>query len=607
MGWGYGLHTGWATPQTAVPVYETLLEKAPKSSVSYSFLGTACCLAGQWQQAVTALDKSSNLPGGEGRPNAVFLAIAHQQLGNRPEAIRHYFRAVEWMAKTRLDVIGSRWNYLRKYYLGATQVLGVKAKGFKRDVPLTGSQISAVAVQTSSAGAGDSADNIANGAGLFDQDLDGLQEHDETAEAMWLSSEEDTAAWVEFDLAEVHDLGSILLWNYNETGRTQRGIKQADISVWTSQAGWQKVFDDIEFAEAEGSFDYDEPDQIILHGVRAQKVRLDDLVSFENDRHVGLSEIQFFNTRGPEAVRPYPPDGADIGTPPEVSLSWTPGIGVKAHRVYFGPDPVNLNDMGRFEVNGDYKVRLPELQKSQTYWWRIDAEKPGGSIVEGKLLSFLTGQLIGHWRFDRAEGDIAFDSSGRKMHGKLTGDSHIISDAEKGNVLSLDGEGDYVYIGNDSSLDLPNSMTLAAWIKANPSDELAYDIVSKGAGCWRLFQNVQTGRLEFYCCGLHVPKRDHYYTIFGRTNLIDGKWHHIACTYDGRSMTIYIDGRLERTAAASGVVNPRTWPVLIGASPSAIGSGCEFRGLIDDVRIYSYALNKEEIATLSVKHDSVQE
>ncbi|MHC4434906.1 MAG: LamG-like jellyroll fold domain-containing protein, partial [Planctomycetota bacterium] len=596
-GWAFALQWDWVTPETAVPVYETLPEGSPPGSFWLHFIGTAHCLAGQWEKAVTALNESSKLPSSGLVTNAIFLAIAYEQLGNRPEAIRHYRRAQEWMARTRLDVIGSRWNYLRKFYLRATQLLGVRAKGFRRDTLIAGEHIPVTKVHASDTQTDTEAALIVNGTGLADQDNDGLLEHHETSNTMWLNRQQDTKSWLEFDFGEVYELGCMWLWNYNEKGQTRRGVRQADISIWTPTTGWQKVLDDFEFAEAEGSFDYDEPDRVQLDGLKAQKVRLDDLVSFGNDHHVGLSEVQFFRRRGPEAVRLYPADGADIGTPPDAALRWTPGVGIRAHEVYLGTEPNSLAHKGRFEANHTSQVPLPELQRNQTYWWRIDAEKPDGSIVEGQTQHFMTGQMIGRWHFDQADGKTAVDSSGNGLDGTLVGDACIVQDPVRGSVLSLDGDGDYVDCGSDPLLRLTNSMTVAAWIKVGDLDGVYPDIVSNGEGGWRLRLDIWEDSLSFYCCGLHIPQADAYYTIVARLNRNDGQWHHVAGVYDGWSISIYVDGKCSKSTAATGTMTARTWPVLIGANPSA---GHEWEGLIDDVRIYSYALGGDEIRELYV-------
>jgi hypothetical protein len=163
----------------------------------------------------------------------------------------------------------------------------------------------------------------------------------------------------------VYELGSIIVWNYNVRDLTKRGIKRADISIWTQDGGWQKIFDDFEFAEAEGSFDYDEPTLVKLDGVKVQKVRFDDLANLGDEEYIGLSEVRFFQSWGPEAIKPSPADGADIGVPLEAKLSWTPGVGVEAHKVYFGADADSLKYIGRFEIGESSEVKLPGLEKRQ--------------------------------------------------------------------------------------------------------------------------------------------------------------------------------------------------------------------------------------------------
>lgn len=205
--------------------------------------------------------------------------------------------------------------------------------------------------------------------------------------------------------------------------------------------------------------------------------------------------------------------------------------------------------------------------------------------------------MIGWWQFDKTDGKTVFDSSGIRLDGKLVGDAHIISDPERGNVLSLDGDGDYMYVANNPLLNFVNSMTLAAWMKAGSSDKLYHDIFSKGEGCWRLGLDAWLYSY-FYCCGLQIHKAEAFYTIAARADWKDGKWHHVAGVYDGKTMSIYIDGQIYKSAAAAGVMNTRTWPVLIGANPSVIEGERDWNGLIDDARIYSYALSEDEIKAI---------
>ena len=111
---------------------------------------------------------------------------------------------------------------------------------------------------------------------------------------MWLSEKGQTSGWLEFDFGQTRMLDQMHVWNYNAKNRTFRGLKQADISVWTEQSGWRKVLDDYTFAEGEGTGDYDEPIQVKLEGIEAQKMKFDELVNFGDLQYVGLSKVQFF-------------------------------------------------------------------------------------------------------------------------------------------------------------------------------------------------------------------------------------------------------------------------------------------------------------------------
>lgn len=61
-----------------------------------------------------------------------------------------------------------------------------------------------------------------------------------------------------------------------------------------------------------------------LDGIKAQKVRLDDLASFGDADFVGLSKVQVFASLGPQAVWPSPADGDVVGEPNPPALLSSP-------------------------------------------------------------------------------------------------------------------------------------------------------------------------------------------------------------------------------------------------------------------------------------------
>ena len=583
-------------PEIAVELFRKANEIRPENWDLLRGLGIACYQAGRWEEAITALTKATKLPNRENGRSFLFLSMANWQSGNKDAAVNQYNKAVEKILKSNIDIAPPSFSNLYSNYLEAAALLGVKIKEFYRKEPLIGKQIQPVKARADSSHLDMTVERIVDGTGLADAEKDGLLEHGERSENMWLSEQGRMRGQVEFELGRLYELGSILVWNYNERGHTKRGIKTADISVWTADAGWQKIFDDFEFAEAEGSFDYDEPTLLRFDGVKAQKVRFDDIANLGDEEHVGLSEVRFFQRRGPAAIRPYPADGAEIGIPMEAKLSWTPGVGVKAYRVFFGTNPDSLKYIGRFEAGDRSEVKLPRLEKRQRYWWQADAEKSDGSMIKGNLWSFSTGRMVGWWRFDGIEDHITVDSSGSGLNGKLIGDAQIISDPQRGSVLSLDGDGDYVDCGNNPAFDITNSITVAAWVNIDTVPTVWTGIVTKGDSAWRL--------------STYYDQRKFHFAVTYDLNFVNGgtevtahEWHHVCGTYDGANIRLYVDGveDPESPVAYNGNIDTNSWEVLIGENTQFPGH--EWNGLIDDVRIYSYALSEVEVKEVYAGRD----
>jgi hypothetical protein len=70
-------------------------------------------------------------------------------------------------------------------------------------------------------------------------------------------------------------------------------------------------------------------------------------------------------------------------------------------------------------------------------------------------------------------------------------------------------------------------------------------------------------------------------------------WTHVAATYDGATAVIYVDGFEVASESASETFKESDW--LIGSQRAAD----TFGGLIDDVRVYDYALSATEVEALA--------
>ena len=76
---------------------------------------------------------------------------------------------------------------------------------------------------------------------------------------------------------------------------------------------------------------------------------------------------------------------------------------------------------------------------------------------------------------------------------------------------------------------------------------------------------------------------------------------HVAATYDGTTIKLYINGVQEGASLAGpAAIGTNTLPLGLGAQPTAPAAAF-YNGLLDDARIYPTALSATEIADLVIR------
>jgi subtilisin family serine protease len=312
---------------------------------------------------------------------------------------------------------------------------------------------------------------------------------------------------------------------------------------------------------------------------------------------------------GNKAFAPYPADGA-INVDPNVVLSWTSGKDTISHDVYFGTDYYDVNDANTLsdEYKGNYDVNSFDpcgLDLETTYYWRID-EVTNSNTYKGDVWSFTTRSelipgCVGWWKFDEGSGTIAYDSAGTN-HGDVLGATWTTGQIN--GALSFDGVDDYVnVIDTDDSLDIEDSLTIAAWVKLNDLSEIYFIVTKQPTGTSRtnypgnyVFRTTPSdGYLQLY---YQTGTGDNQISKHTSTSGIGaGAWNYVSVTLvEGGNVSFYIDGSPAGTVPQVGVFG------LINDEPVRIGTRKDgwsyFDGIIDDVKIFNIALSASEIQQL---------
>ncbi len=199
--------------------------------------------------------------------------------------------------------------------------------------------------------------------------------------------------------------------------------------------------------------------------------------------------------------------------------------------------------------------------------------------------------LVAAYNFDEGSGIGTTDASNNGNHGALSGPTWSTA-GRYGGALSFDGVDDRVVVNDADSLDLTTRVTLEAWVRPTLASGAWRTVIAKNAGttlAYTLYGNRNTNvpAVEFHN-GTRLR------AVNGTAQLPLNAWSHLAATYDGETLRLYVNGAQVGQLASAGSIVTSTGALWIGGN--SVWSEW-FAGLIDDVRIYNRVLTPAEIQT----------
>jgi len=213
----------------------------------------------------------------------------------------------------------------------------------------------------------------------------------------------------------------------------------------------------------------------------------------------------------------------------------------------------------------------------------------------GLTASRFENNVTGYWHFDEGTGTSTADASGNGASGTLTNGPtwQSGSNCKAGGCLSFDGTDDYV-LGVD--LEFTTVMSGSIWAKFNnvtaqqiffnqtDISRIEYQLQMQGSGNSSKFRiRVDAG------AGADI--------IDSTTQAQTGQWYHLAWTYDGTDLKLYVNGVEETNVVqntGSGSIYDSNTSFRIGGR----SDGFFMNGSADEVRIYNRALNTDEIKAM---------
>jgi len=303
------------------------------------------------------------------------------------------------------------------------------------------------------------------------------------------------------------------------------------------------------------------------------------------------------------------PDFGTLDMPLELTLSWVAGIGTESHKVYLGTSetPEYIG-----ETVDTFKT-VSGLEAGTRYYWRVDEVNASGETT-GETWEFvteisMTDQLVGHWQFESISS--VYDSSIFENHGIYYNflPYSISSNGALGRAIKFNGTNQYIRIPYSNVFDFGiNSFTISFWIKQDPEEtevDKEYRYIIKGSHV----RNVASGNSGHYYEVYHRPSDgevrfavDDHETlsyVAGQEHLfVNNDWTHIAAVRDREAseLRIYANGKRINNAPDLTDDISQDEDLYFGYD---VDYHSYYRGLMDDVRLFNYLLQDDEILALA--------
>ncbi|MES2727456.1 MAG: LamG-like jellyroll fold domain-containing protein [Bacteroidota bacterium] len=162
------------------------------------------------------------------------------------------------------------------------------------------------------------------------------------------------------------------------------------------------------------------------------------------------------------------------------------------------------------------------------------------------------------------------------------------------NRLQFNGSNSYVEIANKSSVKPTTSFTLETWVLGNNALLNPGCIFSADSSNSDTSITIETvGRKVF----VTLKTTSGVFFLTSNDTIPTNNWAHVATTYDGATLALYINGDTAGSMGATGLINYKTNPIYLGkrAGPKSTNGVSALNGGLDEFRMWNIARTQHDI------------
>ena len=174
--------------------------------------------------------------------------------------------------------------------------------------------------------------------------------------------------------------------------------------------------------------------------------------------------------------------------------------------------------------------------------------------------------LVAAYAFNEGSGSTTADATGNNHTGAIAG-AVWTTQGKFGNALTFDGVNDWVTVASTSLLSLTTGMTLQAWVFPTALGANWRNVIIKerpGGEVYNLYSNVETSVPVVYVVRASAPSVPE--GLGGVTQVPLNTWSHLAATYNGATLRLFVNGIEVASRALTGPLVTSTGVLRIGGN-----------------------------------------
>ncbi|UCH11488.1 MAG: T9SS type A sorting domain-containing protein [Fidelibacterota bacterium] len=313
-----------------------------------------------------------------------------------------------------------------------------------------------------------------------------------------------------------------------------------------------------------------------------------------------LAQVTTLDESGrPLTARNPTPADSSTGVKIEDPLHWEAAVAATSYEVYLGTTlPPQYQGT---QTATEYEYR--DLQDSTTYYWRVDAVNDNGTTT-GAVWRFTTAPftkaMIAYWPLDEGYSSLAEDVTGNGHWAYLKNMPYTVWITGRINTgLEFDGVEDFLEVRDKELIDITvRSLSITFWLKQDGGSPAAPWLSKAKFSEGSLVRGYEIYHDETDKVGFAVGDGEQVSRAeVSSSGFSTGAWIMVTAVRDRSDSTLRLYANTDLLASAP----DSTWNIsssndlYVGTNKLRAGY---LKGVLDEVRIYNYALDETEIQSL---------